>query len=72
MSLSNFRDDLTGLLEGAQHLGRLFPPLPNVLTLGEEALYLISLVQAGHQLTLEIVLHEVHHEVHHGLAQRKQ
>ena len=64
MSLSNFRDDLTGLLEGAQHLGRLFPPLPNVLTLGEQGLDLVGFVQASHKLGLQIVLRVVHQEVH--------
>ena len=67
VSLPDLGDDLTRLLQRPQHLRRLLPPLPDVLTLREEALYLVSLVEARHQLTLEIVLHEVHHEVHYSL-----
>ena len=67
VGLSDLGDDLTRLLQRLQHLRRLLPPLADVLTLGQEALDLISLVQAGHQLALEVVLHEVHHKVHNSL-----
>lgn len=67
VGLSDLGDDLTRLLERLQHLRRLLPPLADVLALGEEALDLIRLVEAGHKLALEVVLHEVHHEVHDSL-----
>ena len=60
VGLSDLGDDLTRLLERLQHLRRLLPPLADVLALGEEALDLIRLVEAGHKLALEVVLHEVH------------
>ena len=69
VSLPDLGDDLTRLLQRPQHLRRLLPPLADVLALGEEALYLVSLVEARHQLALEIVLHEVHHEVHYSLEE---
>ena len=67
VGLSDLGDDLTRLLQRLKHLRRLLPPLTDVLTLGEETLDLISLVEAGHQLALEVVLYEVHHEVHYSL-----
>ena len=67
VSLSDLGDDLTRLLQRLQHLRRLLPPLPDVLALAEQTLDLLRLVEARHQLALQVVLHEVHHEVHYSL-----
>ena len=45
----------------------LRPPLSNVFALTEESLYLLRLVETGHQLRLKVVFDEVDHEVHDGL-----
>ncbi len=50
-----------------QHLSSLFPPLTDVLRLGEERLDLILLVEGRDQLRLEIVLDKVDEEMHDGL-----
>ena len=56
MYLPDLADDLARLLQRVEHLRRLLPPLPDVLRLGEQAGDLLLLVEAGHQLGLEVVL----------------
>ena len=56
MGLPDLADNLAGLLQGVQHLCGLLPALPNVLGLAEQQLDLVLFVQAGHQLTLQVVL----------------
>ncbi len=43
-------------------------PLPNVLGLAEEALDLVGLVEAGHQLRLQVVFHIVDEKMHNRLG----